>query len=65
MRFNLDNNYLPEWQRMWTRWFAWRPVVTQDKKLVWLEFVERKKELMKRASFYGPLWTFQWEWQYQ
>lgn len=28
--------------RRWRRWFAWRPV-TVDHRVVWLEWIERKK----------------------
>ena len=27
-------------QRTWKRWFAWRPVKTQDGELTWLQAVE-------------------------
>ena len=26
----------------WRRWFAWRPIVTEDSVLVWLRLVERR-----------------------
>ncbi len=26
----------------WRKWFAWRPVTTEDYKIVWIEMVERK-----------------------
>jgi hypothetical protein len=30
------------WSKEWEQWFAWRPVVTADGTLVWLEHVHRK-----------------------
>lgn len=32
----------PFYYRKWGRWFAWRPVAVSDRKLAWLEFVERR-----------------------
>lgn len=28
---------------LYHRWFAWRPVLTQNKEIVWLETVQRKQ----------------------
>lgn len=27
----------------WHKWFAWHPVITKDKKILWMKIVQRKK----------------------
>lgn len=42
MHFSTKRKVKPAPNTNWHRWFAWRPVFTQDKYLVWLELVWRK-----------------------
>ena len=43
---NNIGGYLTKIQGEWTPWFAWHPVSTVDKKVIWL------KDLQKRQTYY-------------
>lgn len=44
----------------WVRWFAWRPIVTEDRGVVWLGFVY-KRRIQLKSHLNSPL--DRW-WQY-
>ena len=42
----------------WHRWFAWKPVtLLGDRKTVWLEFIERRKDFNEEWK------TYHWEYR--
>ena len=50
---------LDEEKVAWHKWFAWRPVITSDCYLVWLQRVWRKGEYTSNYGDGG------WDWDYR
>lgn len=56
----MRNKHMKIYQKVtnvWTDWFAWRPVMTEDREIVWLEPVERRIYYARTENVRPSSWT--------